>query len=164
MGSLQRIEPRFIVDVNVGRLATWLRIMGYDTVFQDPVEDDELVRVALREGRVIVTRDGGLAERRLAATGRIKVVLVRDDEIRRQLDQVRQELDLDGRNGFSRCVRCNEALGARPKGSVEGLVPPYVYCTQDSFMGCSSCGRVYWRGTHWDKMCRELGLPRSDDP
>jgi uncharacterized protein with PIN domain len=158
------MEPRFIVDVNVGRLATWLRIMGYDAVFQDPIEDNDLVRVALREGRVIVTRDGGLAERRLAATGRIKVVLVRDDEIRRQIDQVRGELNLDGRNGFSRCVRCNEPLGPRSRQSVEGLVPPYVYRTQDAFMECPVCGRVYWRGTHWDNMRKELGLLRSGDP
>ena len=134
--------------------------MGYDTVFQDPVEDDELVRVALREGRVIVTRDGGLAQRRLAATGRIRVVLVRDDDIRRQLDQVRQELGLDGRNGFSRCVRCNEPLHPRSRQSVAGSVPPYVLRTQEAFMGCPSCGRVYWRGTHWHNMRKELGLPR----
>ena len=157
------MEPRFIVDVNVGRLATWLRVMGYDTVFRDPLEDNELVRIALREGRVIVTRDGGLAERRLVTTGRIRVVLVRDDDLRSQLSQVRRELDLDGRNGFSRCVRCNEPLSPRSMESVEALVPPYVYRTHDSFMGCPDCGRIYWRGTHWDNMCKELGLLRSGD-
>lgn len=158
------MEPRFIVDVNVGRLATWLRVMGYDTVFRDPVEDNELVRIALRGGRVIVTRDGGLAKRRLATTGRIRVVLVWDDDLRSQLVQVRRELNLDERSGFSRCVRCNEPLSQRSRESVEGLVPPYVYRTQDSFMGCPLCGRVYWRGTHWNNMCKELGLLRSSDP
>ena len=152
------------MDVNVGRLVTWLRIMGYDTIFPSPIDDNEMVRMALREERTIVTRDGGLAERRLVTTGRLKVILVQDDDLRSQLRQLLRELRPEEESGFSRCVRCNEPLTERPKESVEGSVPPYVYRTQDTFMGCPACGRIYWRGTHWDNMRKELGLLGSDEP
>ena len=82
--------------------------------------------IALRERRVIVARDGGLAKRRLATTGRIRVVPVRDDEPRSQLGQVRRDLNLDGRSGFSRWVCCHESLSQRSRESVEGLIHPHV--------------------------------------
>ena len=86
--DLPRFVPQFVVDRNVGRLATWLRAMGYDTLFPADADDNQLVRIALRESRVIVTRDGGLARRRLATTGQISVVLVEHDDLRSQLRQV----------------------------------------------------------------------------
>ena len=154
-------EPRFIVDVNVGRLTTWLRVMGYDTLFPSDARDNELVRIALKEGRTIVTRDTGLTERRVVATGRLKVVLVQHDDLESQLSQVVRSLNLNCRGGFSRCIRCNEPLvGLSLVGlsneSAKARVPPYVYETQKEFMGCPACHRVYWQGTHWANMQREL--------
>lgn len=155
-GHVIMTEPRFVVDVNVGRLAKWLRIMGYDALFPLENEDNELVRIALREGRIIVTKDSGLSERRLVTTGRLGLLLVRHDDLKSQLRQVVRSLDLTSPRGFSRCVRCNEPLLGLGRESAKERVPPYVYGTQDDFMECAICRRVYWRGTHWANMQAEL--------
>ena len=157
-------EPRFVVDVNVGRLAKWLRVLGYDALFPADAEDSELLRIALREGRIIVTRDGGLAERHLANSGRLKVVLIRDDHLKGQLSQVVRSLNLDATRPFSRCIRCNEPLGSLPKESVRDRVPDYVYKTQQEYAGCPLCHRIFWRGTHWFNMQRDLALVRDERP
>ncbi len=149
-------EPRFVVDVNVGRLAKWLRVLGYDTLFQSDMEDNELVRIALRESRIILTRDSGFTERRVVTTGLLKVVLIQHDDLKSQLRQVIGSLNLDSQREFSRCIRCNELLVSISRESAKGQVPPYVYETQTEFMECSLCSRIYWRGTHWANMYREL--------
>ena len=149
-------EPRFVVDVNVGRLAKWLRVMGYDALFSSYMEDNELVRIALRDERIIVTRDGGLTERRLVTTGRLKAVLIQHDDLKSQLRQLIFAEDLDTTRRFSRCVRCNEQLVGLPRESARDRVPAYVYGTQEDFVECPECRRVYWRGTHWDNMLAEL--------
>ena len=149
-------KPSFIVDVNVGRLAKWLRVMGYDTLFPSENEDNELVRVALLENRIIVTKDSGLVERRVVTTGRLKVVLIQHDDLKSQLRQVICSLNLDDRRGFSRCIRCNEPLVSISKELAKDGVPPYVYETQEEFMKCPLCLRMYWRGTHWANMHKEL--------
>jgi uncharacterized protein with PIN domain len=148
--------PRFVVDINVGRLATWLRVMGYDTLFPREVDDNELVRIALREGRVLVTRDAGFGHRRAVRNGQMRVVRVEVDDLRSQLRQLIRELKLDLAGGFSRCVRCNEPLHSLNKEDVAGRVPAYVFRSRCKFMECPGCSRLYWRGTHWSKMIAEL--------
>ena len=145
-------EYRFVVDINVGRLAKWLRVMGYDTVFPRESSDNDLVRIALREDRVLVTRDAGFSLRRAARQGQMRVVQIVDDDLRGQLRQLVRELKLDSQGGFSRCVLCNELLSLAAKAEVTGRVPPYVYQNQQRFMECLQCCRVYWRGTHWSSM------------
>jgi len=145
-------EYRFVVDINVGRLAKWLRVMGYDTLFPREGSDNDLVRIALGEDRVLVTRDAGFSLRRAARQGQMRVVQIVDDDLRGQLRQLVQELRLDSQGGFSRCVLCNELLSLAAKAEVADRVPPYVYRNQQSFMECPRCCRVYWRGTHWSSM------------
>jgi len=149
-------EPRFVVDVNVGRLAKWLRVMGYDTRFPREESDNELVRIALREGRVLVTRDSTLAQRRAVRLGQMQVLYIVKDDLRSQLRQLVQDLNLNPENGFSRCVRCNQLLCSVAKAEVVDSVPPYVGQTQCQFMRCPACQRIYWRGTHWSNMVAEL--------
>jgi uncharacterized protein len=151
------MEPRFVVDLNVGRLATWLRAMGYDTLFPPEGGDNQLVRLALREDRVLLTRDAGIAHRRSARLGQLRLVQISDHRLDGQLRQVVRELSLDLEGGFSRCVRCNTALGPVSKQAVAERLPPYVLQTQSQFMECSHCQRLYWRGTHWANMMAELG-------
>ena len=157
-------EPRFVVDLNVGRLAKWLRVMGYDTLFPVAAEDNELVRIALREERIIVTRDTGLTERHVVTTGRLKVELVQRDDLESQLRQVIRSLNLDSQREFSRCIRCNEPLVNVSREAAKGLVPPYVYETQKEFRECTICRRVYWRGSHWANMRSELEHLRDVEP
>ena len=153
---------RFIVDANVGRLARWLRIMGYDALFVPGIEDAELVRLALRERRAIITRDRLVMRRRAIAFGPLSALLVGSDRLVEQLRQVIEAFGLDASGGFSRCVECNEALQAVEREEAHGRVPAYVYETQDTFVECPSCRRLYWRGTHWHNMVRELATVGGD--
>lgn len=150
-------QPCFVVDLNVGRLAKWLRVLGYDTLFPRVGSDNDLVRIALREGRVLVTRDSGLAQRRAARLGQLRVVHITDHDLPSQLRQLVRDLKLTGDGGFSRCVRCNEPLRPVAKQDVLERLPPYVCQTQEQFRECPQCRRLYWRGTHWSNMVSELG-------
>jgi uncharacterized protein with PIN domain len=148
---------KFIVDSNVGRLARWLRIAGFDTLFIKDIDDNKLVRIALDEYRVLLTRDRQIMKRRLVSGGRIKTVLIEPDDVREQLRQVLMTLNLAGEvRPFSLCIECNEPLEFKKKEEIEELVPPHVFQTQTQYMQCTRCRRIYWRGTHWERMCSEL--------
>lgn len=149
--------PKFIVDHNVGKLARWLRLMGYDARFFRGDDDSELVAIALKEGRIILTRDTRIMQRRLVTKGRLKALLIGSDQPHKQIHQVIDSLHLDCRfNPFSLCLECNQPLVERKKAELKELVPPYVYKTQEQFRQCPSCQRLYWRGTHWRAMTRRL--------
>ncbi|MDM8001140.1 MAG: Mut7-C RNAse domain-containing protein [Dehalococcoidia bacterium] len=151
------MDIAFIVDSNAGKLARWLRMMGYDTLFFNDIEDGRLVDMAMKEGRVVVTRDTQIAKRRVAANGSLRVIVSREDDPKQQLMQVMRELNLDCRETqFTRCLECNQRLIPREKDEVRDLVPPYVFRTQKQYMQCPSCSRVYWQGTHWQRMKKAL--------
>ena len=147
---------RFLADSNVGRLARWLRVLGYDAAFEPRLSDGLLVFRALREGRVLLTRDVELTRRRLITTGQVEAVLLTGDQVQDQLRQVRQELDLDDGAAMSRCLECNVPLQQRDPATVAHRVPPYVRATQQRFSECPRCARVYWPGTHWERMRAQL--------
>lgn len=151
------MDYRFIADTNVGKLAKWLRILGYDTLFLNPVEDDELLQVARLEDRVLVTRDRALVARRMVRRGLVRALLVQSDQWQDQLRQVVLGLELElPAEGFSRCLRCNVALAPQEREQVRDRVPPYVFSTQQVFKECPQCGRIYWRGTHWEHVREAL--------
>lgn len=156
-------EPRFIVDVNVGRLAKWLRVMGYDSLLIPGIEDGELVRVALEEDRIVLTRDRYIMRRRVVASGKLKALLIRSDVLESQLRQVAETYNLNARRGFSRCIECNVLLLDVSKEDVQDRVPAFVFQTQEEFSECPSCQKMYWRGTHWHNMHRELAWLRGED-
>ncbi len=146
-------DTRFIVDQNVGKLAKWLRMMGYDTLFYGGRDDWGMIRTALAEGRVVLTRDNQIMKRRLVTTGRLKAILIASDEPEEQIKQVVETLKLDTQSRlFSVCLECNRQLAPISKERVKERVPPYVLKTQDQYMECPSCHRVYWRGAHWQAM------------
>ena len=148
---------KFIADSNVGRLARWLRIAGFDTMFINDLDDNRLVRIALSEGRVLLTKDTQILKRRVATTGRLKVLLIEGEEVKGQLLQVVKTFNLANEvKPFMLCLECNKPLVSKKKEDVEGQVPPYVFRTQTQYMQCPECQRVYWRGTHWELMSREL--------
>ena len=148
---------KFIVDHNVGKLARWLRMMGYDTVFFDSREDVHLVAIALAEGRLILTRDTQIMQRGIITSGRLKAILINSDEPEAQIRQVIDTLNLDCRfRPFAICLECNQPLEERSREEVRDRVPPYVFRTQSQYMECPACHRVYWRGTHWAAMARTL--------
>lgn len=138
---------KFVADSMLGSLAKWLRILGYDTLYFSHIEDWELARLAMAEGRILLTRDQELARRK-----GFKSILIRSDKLQEQIAQVLQELDLKENNPFSRCPVCNTPLQPVDKEQIRDMVPPYVFQTQDRFSICPGCNRVYWRGTHWQRM------------
>ena len=147
-------EFRFIVDEMLGKLAKWLRAIGYDTIYYIGGDDSELVRQALEENRIILTKDSHLVKRKLAR----RTFLVRVDNPREQFKQVVKELKLDVESRlFTRCLLCNQELVSVEKAGVRGKVPIYTYLTQSNFYKCPGCGKLYWPGTHKDSMMEMIG-------
>ncbi len=157
MGVRQIDAPKFVVDNNVGQLARWLRMMGYDAVFFSGSDDSDMVAIAWAEGRVILTRDTQIMKRRLITSGRLRAILITSDEPERQIKQVKDALNLEPRfKPFSICLECNQPLVERSREQVKERVPPHVFKSKDQYMECPACHRIYWRGTHWQAMTRRL--------
>lgn len=144
----------FLADVNVGKLASLLRLLGQDCAAAGEGEDDaEIARRAAEEGRVLLTRDRRLLRRRVVEHGR----LVRCNDPRGQLGEVLRLYGLKPPFAlFSRCLRCNEPLDPVAKADVLERLEPRTRLYYDDFHRCGSCGRVYWRGSHHDGMRRML--------
>ena len=145
-------EIKFIADVMVGKLARWLRVLGFDVEYSNAFEDGEVVRRAESEDRIILTRDTGLAARRMRA----RCLLIDSGDYKEQSRQVLRTLSLKDFRTFSRCLECNVPLQSVDKEAVFERVPPYVYLTQDRFAMCSVCNRVYWHGTHAEEMLKRV--------
>jgi len=150
------VEPRFVADCNVGRLARWLRALGYDASYHARIGDAELVREAAAEDRVLLTRDRDLMQRRAIQTGVVRAMLLRDDDVNLQLRQVFSGLGLVLAGALTRCIECNSLLEPREPSTVAERVPPYVRQTQLRYSECPRCARVYWAGTHWQRMRQVL--------
>jgi len=147
------VEVRFVADAMLGKLARWLRIMGYDTLYEREWDDAELVYRARAEGRVLLTRDTGI-------TGEgIRILFIRSDHLREQLKQVFEELGLrfDEKAIFTRCPVCNGEIREVDKRKVENLVPEFVYYNNERFAICTNCGKIFWRGTHTNRIRRVIG-------
>ncbi|MFC1682760.1 Mut7-C RNAse domain-containing protein [Candidatus Zixiibacteriota bacterium] len=147
------LEPkRFIADVMLGRLAKWLRIIGYDTLYDRNIEDSQLIRNAARENRILLTRDAELFDR-----GGFQGVFIEAQDLSSQLAQIIKELALKPTIAEGvRCPLCNESLHTVHKETVRELVPAFVYATQLDFSRCPRCGKIFWKGTHWQKIKRRL--------
>lgn len=132
-------------------------MMGYDSVFFSGADDSAMVKQALAEGRVILTRDTGIMRRRAVSSGRVKAILIESEEPEQQMRQLMRAFDLKTQTRpFTLCLECNTPLESRSREEMAGRVPPYVYRTQTQYMECPGCHRVYWRGTHWAAMVRKL--------
>jgi len=142
-------EPRFIVDHMLGTLATRLRLLGFDTTFYRDTADSLLLRKSDEERRLLLTQDHGLAR-----LGGAAAYLVQARELEAQVSEVIDlfQLKIDEQNLLSRCSICNERLEHAPKDTVQGLVPERVFAEYDAFLRCPSCARVYWKGTHHERM------------
>jgi uncharacterized protein with PIN domain len=141
----------------VGKLAKWLRMMGYDSTFFTGEDDSQMVRQALAEGRVILTRDTGIMKRRLVTSGRLKAVLLESETPEQQMRQLVSAIDIKSLSRpFTVCMECNIPLVSRRPEEVKDRVPPFVYKTQAQYMECPQCRRIYWRGTHWKAMLNRL--------
>jgi len=150
---------RFIADQMLGRLAKWLRLLGYDTLYLNPAPDGKLIEIAKEQNRVLLTRDTHLMERRPIKKGIVRAVLIRDDAWEKQLAQLVSEFGLSPRKFRDSpfCGECNSLIQEISKEKVKEKVPLYVYQTHDYFSTCPNCGRYYWEGTHWERINEKLG-------
>ncbi len=149
--------PRFIVDRMLGRLARWLRMLGYDALYPDVGPDGELEWLARSQDRILLTRDTALAGKK-----GIRVLPVESVEPGEQLRQVVRDLALELKDEpLSRCSACNGALREASRAEVRDRVPEHIYYAHSRFAECEGCGRTFWRGTHWQNMLHELGMMRE---
>ena len=151
------MEIKFIVDNNVGKLARWLRLIGYDTLLFKQKDDGQMIKIALSENRVILTKDTQFMKRRLVTNGKLKTIHIKQDDPKLQVQEVVKTLNLNYQfKPFSLCLECNRALVARNKEEVKNLVPARVFETQTQYTQCPACHRIYWPGTHWQAMVKKL--------
>jgi uncharacterized protein len=144
---------KFIADAMLGRLARWLRFLGFDVLYQTDISDNTLIRIAREQDRCILTRDTHLVRRK----GIKYFLLIHSDDPFRQLAEVLHTLNLQHYEFFSRCVKCNGLLSRiEDKQEIEGSVPEHVFLHSPVFMKCNNCGKIYWKGTHPEKFISNL--------
>jgi len=146
-------DIRFVVDTHLGRLATYLRMLGFDALYETSCDDQELSRISARETRILLTRDLGLLRRGEVNYG----YFVRATEPRRQLREVLRRFHLfHSAAPFERCLRCNAQLRPIAKESILDRLPPRTAECYHEFQICPACGRLYWPGSHYEHMRRLL--------
>lgn len=140
-----------MLDTHLGRLATYLRLLGFDTIWEHNCPDERLATISARERRILLTRDRGLLKRSAVTHG----YFVRNTDPRAQLTEVVRRFDLYRLiRPFSRCLCCNTPLKDVAKSEVWDRLPPKVRACCDEFRLCPGCKRVYWKGTHYERMAQ----------
>jgi len=150
--------PAFIADCHLGKLAKYLRMMGFDTLYFTQIDDNDLITLAIEQKRTILTRDSALSKRR-----NIPVLFLDSTETKAQLQAVFSRFRLKEHPApFSRCIVCNTPLQAVEKSELLHSVPEKVQRTFSHFEYCPSCGRVYWHGDHYRRMQQFLAHVLED--
>lgn len=138
-------ELRFSADAMLGKLAHWLRLLGFDCTYESDIDDAELVQRAIEQERVILTRDRALPDEWRVSD----VCVVHADNTFAQLGEVLRRFDLsDSVRLFTRCSECNRRLTIASAADLQGRAPARILATQDPLQTCPGCGRVYWSGSH----------------
>jgi uncharacterized protein with PIN domain len=141
-------ETRFIADRMLGRLARYMRLLGYDVSYPPPIPDAQLVGMARREGRILLTRDRGITAGSGPRAGNPRVVELVSTEVLEQISQLTAEGWIT-RAFDPRCSVCNTPLRDIPEWEARHLLPPFTLATQCLFHHCSECNTVFWEGSHW---------------
>jgi uncharacterized protein with PIN domain len=143
------IEPRFLLDNHLGRLAASLRMLGFDCLYDNAYTDEQMAAVLESDPRILLTRDRRLLMRKVVSHG----YCLRSLQPREQLDEIVRRFDLRAAaRPFSRCLRCNGLLEPVEKAAILDQLEPRTKRYYDDFARCRSCGQIYWRGSHWERM------------
>jgi len=146
-------DLHFIADAMLSRLARWLRLLGFDTLYYSRIQDRDLMRLALQEGRVILTRDSHF----LGVKNLKNLCFIHSDDPTAQVIEVLRTFDIK-EFGAGRCVRCNGPLDTvQERESIRDLVPEYIFFHASGFSRCLDCGNVYWEGSHMKRFREQLG-------
>lgn len=142
-------ETRFVLDVHLGRLVIYLRMLGFDALYRNDYTDEELAQISSTQGRILLTRDRGLLKRSVVTHG----YCVRSTSPHQQLVEVLRRFDLFASlHPFSRCLRCNGLLEAVDKQAISDRLPPKTRQYYDEFRRCQNCDHIYWSGSHFQRM------------
>ncbi len=150
---MSTLKPSFIVDAMLGNLAKKLRILGYDSKYFSLIEDDKLIAIAKNEKRIILTKDEQLTK--IAEKQNVSFVLIRGNDESEQIIQINTKFKLDRfviNTDNSRCIACNGKLEVVEKFRIIGKIPEGVLEREKKFWMCDSCKKVYWEGTHFEKL------------
>jgi uncharacterized protein with PIN domain len=148
------MSPRFLLDGMLGSLSRWLRIGGYDTEYRRDTPDDDLIEEAVREDRILLTRDEALVTR--ARKRGAKATYIREEGDEEGLSQLTLELGIILDPAQARCPKCNHRVDKVAKTDVFGKVPEGTLRAVDDFWVCPRCGSIYWRGSHWSRIVETL--------
>ena len=142
-------EPKFVVDGMLGKLARWLRILGYDVKYYRSIDDDSLIEIAEKENRILLTRDNALYRKSIAKS--VHSIFLEDDSRVKNLAKISKNLGIKLKvdTAVSRCPKCNSRIKPVAKNAVRGKVPEKTFRRVEEFWICPNCGQVYWRGSHW---------------
>lgn len=142
-------EIRFVLDIHLGKLANYLRLLGFDTLYRNDYDDVELAQIASQEGRILLTRDRALLKRRLVTYG----YCVRHDQAEEQIKEIWQRFALwQQARPFQRCLRCNGLLQSVAKAAIDSRLLPKTRQYYHEFCLCQSCGQIYWQGSHYQRL------------
>lgn len=146
-------QTRFIIDANLGRLSRYLRMLGFDTLFDMNLGDEDIIRIAGEDKRIILTRDLGILKNGKVRRG----YFIRNQQPDQQLKEVTRKFNLKGQiKPFSRCIACNGKILQIPKIKILDQVPEQVYLLFEEFFQCNQCLRVYWKGSHHQRMLQKI--------
>jgi hypothetical protein len=154
-------RTRFVLDTHLGTLARYLRLLGFDSSYRNDYDDHTIVALSVGEQRIILTRDKGLLKHRAVTHGH----WMRETDPRRQLSEVVRAFDLQcSIRAFTRCLVCNGELHPVSKIAVADRLPPRVRERQQQFVECVECGKVYWPGTHYERLRQIVSGEREPAP
>jgi uncharacterized protein with PIN domain len=143
------VEPRFLLDVHLGRLATYLRMLGFDTLYRNDYDDPTLADISAQQNRILLTCDRKLLMRKAITHG----YLVSSRKPRQQIHQVLERFDLfDYQSELARCLRCNGIIQTVSKQAIAAQLLPLTKQYYDEFFQCDSCNKIYWEGSHHTKI------------
>jgi uncharacterized protein with PIN domain len=149
---MKELKPKFLLDENLNRLARWLRMLGYDAAVYESVSIHNKVRLAKKERRIYLTRSKKTAKLK----EEFSRFLIRADDHQHQLGELRQFLKFNDDFIFTRCINCNRKLEKISKEKIKEIILPNIYKTFNEFNICRKCGKVYWKGSHYASMKRQL--------
>ncbi len=142
-------NPKFIADVHLGKLSRYLRMLGIDVIYHNNSRDNQIVIISIDEHRTILTRDLGILKRKDVSHG----YFVRNTNVKKQIFEVIKRFDLKNEvKEFTRCIECNELLADVAKGTIVNQLPPKVAASKNEFSVCHFCNKIYWKGTHYQRM------------
>jgi uncharacterized protein len=144
-------DIKFIADVHLGKLARYLRLSGFDTLYTTDYDDMEIISLAIKEHRIVLTRDKGILRNRLVTRG----YWLRSQDPKEQIREVINRFDLKNQvNLFSRCSQCNSLLSDVTRDEVIQILQPKTACYYEEFKKCPGCNKIYWRGSHCERLAR----------